>query len=450
MNIIAGTFPALDYVLDSCRNLQLEVRPGNLDRGGERFSVRGPSGEHIPVDLRSSRMSMVEQILRGIRFDFDTLPLLVRGDSKEIRLLTPRIALARLLPTVYSFTYNRYGQAPGTDEVRARFSAELFREMAAAPGPVHLSTAFLGLVETTSGPLIAEEVVDVCNLEIRVKRFHIGSPVHRYRYAERHDTAFGGKPLQRWSRFDRPVVCFDWRHPLLDDDGNRLADEPISDDYAAVWIDDVPYAKQLARTAFEWIEGRFACADLQLIDICFFVDRTGKVIFGEVSPDCMRVRAYSATEAESLDKDRWRSGGTAEEVLERYQRLHQLVFGEGGPARKKKEENHMTDYKNAVKKPTTVKNRRLKMSPGGIITLPVAARKSLRMAKGEGGRVSVAVEGDAVTVAQAGKTGGLRVSEGGQLELLQEARAVLERGTGRHYWIELLDDHGQVKLHPFQ
>ena len=35
--------------------------------------------------------------------------------------------------------------------------------------------------------------------------------------------------------------------------------------------------------------------------------------------------------------------------------------------------------KNDAPKPTAVKNRRLKMSPGGIITLPVAARKSLNM-----------------------------------------------------------------------
>jgi hypothetical protein len=110
----------------------------------------------------------------------------------------------------------------------------------------------------------------------------------------------------------------------------------------------------------------------------------------------------------------------------------------------------MPDYKNAVKKPTAVKNRRLKVSPGGIVTLPVAARKSLRMSKGQGARVTVAVDSGKVTLAIAGKTGGFRVSAGGQLELREEARAVLESGTGRHYWVELLDDQGQVKLHPFK
>ena len=109
----------------------------------------------------------------------------------------------------------------------------------------------------------------------------------------------------------------------------------------------------------------------------------------------------------------------------------------------------MTDYKKAMVRPTVVKNRRLKMSPGGIVTLPVAARKSLRMPKGKGARVTVAVEHDVVTLAQAGSTGGFRVSPNGQLELREQARTVLQTGIGRHFWIELLDEQGQVKLHPF-
>ena len=100
--------------------------------------------------------------------------------------------------------------------------------------------------------------------------------------------------------------------------------------------------------------------------------------------------------------------------------------------------------------PTTVKNRRLKVSPGGIITLPVAARKALRMAKGEGTRVTVSVNDGVVTLASAGKTGGFRVSPGGQLELRSEARAALDAGLQRHYWIELQDDAGQVRLHPYR
>jgi hypothetical protein len=110
----------------------------------------------------------------------------------------------------------------------------------------------------------------------------------------------------------------------------------------------------------------------------------------------------------------------------------------------------MTDYKNAGGKPTEVMNRRLKMSPGGIITLPVAARKSLGMAKAEGARVTVAVNEQSVTLALAGDKGGFRVSAAGQLELGGEAKAVLESGVQRHYWIKLDDAQKQVTLLPYR
>jgi bifunctional DNA-binding transcriptional regulator/antitoxin component of YhaV-PrlF toxin-antitoxin module len=100
--------------------------------------------------------------------------------------------------------------------------------------------------------------------------------------------------------------------------------------------------------------------------------------------------------------------------------------------------------------PTQVKNRRLKVSPGGIVTLPVAARKALGLAKGQGARVTVAVSDGIVSLTTTGDNGGFRVSPGGQLELRAEARAALDRGTKRHYWIELLDKKSSVRLHPYQ
>lgn len=97
-----------------------------------------------------------------------------------------------------------------------------------------------------------------------------------------------------------------------------------------------------------------------------------------------------------------------------------------------------------------IKNRRLKMSPGGIITLPVSARKALHMEKGEGGHVTVAVAKGSVILAPAAKTGGFRVSPKGQLELRGDARAILATGIGRHYWMELNDAASSVKLNPFE
>lgn len=325
MNVNPSVRDAVELLLDECADLNVDVR---LTRGTPtQIELAGPHGEELRVTLTGSRLTMFEQVLQGLHIDFMSLPLLTVGESKEIRLLTPKITLAKLLPTVYSFTNNRYGTAAGTERVRAHFSAELFRAMSRQPGPRHLAHAFLGLVECPQhGPLLAEHVVSPGNLEVRVKRYHIGSPLHRYLYTDHHPTAHNGPPLTRWSRFEQPVVCFDWRHPLHDDEGRRLADEPLPDDYAAQWLDQPQRAKQLARDTFEWTEALFVSRGLKLIDICYFIDSSGTVIFGEISPDCMRVRSRAADDSDALDKDEWRSGGEAHTVLERYRRLYETVF----------------------------------------------------------------------------------------------------------------------------
>lgn len=98
----------------------------------------------------------------------------------------------------------------------------------------------------------------------------------------------------------------------------------------------------------------------------------------------------------------------------------------------------------------TIKNRRAKISPGGVITLSVAARRTLGMNPGEGARVTVAVEGNLVKIAQTGQDGGFRISKKGQMALRGKARGVLEAGSARHYWMELDDNAREVRLHPHQ
>src|SRR5262249_35148274 len=105
-----------------------------------------------------------------------------------------------------------------------------------------------------------------------------------------------------------------------------------SDDYASLWMNDVPYAKVLARDAFLWLEDAFFKAGITLIDICFFIDRTGQMIYGEISPDCMRARVGVGpiTDLKSLDKDVWRQGLSADQLLERYQDLYERLLDGGG------------------------------------------------------------------------------------------------------------------------
>ncbi len=100
-------------------------------------------------------------------------------------------------------------------------------------------------------------------------------------------------------------------------------------------------------------------------------------------------------------------------------------------------------------KPTTVKNRRLKMSPSGMITLPTSARKALKMEKGQGRRVVISIEKDMIKISPTEETGGFRVSPKGQLQLRGKAREVLAAKSNQHYWIELQDGLS-ITLKPFE
>jgi phosphoribosylaminoimidazole-succinocarboxamide synthase len=312
--------PSSPGALDQPQDIRIHLTSGNAPAGNSRqrpVSVTGPE-------------TLLERTIRVLPLDFDSLPLLVEGESKIVRKWTDRLVAIRFKPTVYSYTANRYGEVPGTDWSRLKFTAALFRLMAATKfeNDAVPRSAFIAQYETADGPLLIERMVETCNLEVRVKRYHIGSPLHRYRYTEKYPTRYGGSPLVRWSRLDSPVVCFDWRHPLFDEEQNRLPDEPLPDDYAALWIDDFTYAKQVAKQTFLWMERLFETADLRLIDMCIFIDRSGRTIYGEISPDCMRVRLdlNDPSRSEAADKDLWRGGHSPDALRTRYEQLYQRLF----------------------------------------------------------------------------------------------------------------------------
>lgn len=265
-------------------------------------------------------------ITTSAELDFLRLPLLVNGDSKEIRILPEGNVIERLKPTVYSFTHNRYGYAPGTEIIRARFTAAIFAYLDWFERTNRFGdydSAFVRLEESPAGPFLIQRRVETCNLEVRVKRYHIGSPLHRYRYTGRYPSQQrGGQPISKWSRYEMPIVCFDWRHPMTDEHGVALADEPISDDYAKLWMENVHTAKRMAAGTFMRLEALFDRAGLVLVDICFFIDRTGTILYGEISPDCMRVREKGV----SLDKDLWRDGKSQDTLLNGYSRLYELIL----------------------------------------------------------------------------------------------------------------------------
>jgi bifunctional DNA-binding transcriptional regulator/antitoxin component of YhaV-PrlF toxin-antitoxin module len=101
---------------------------------------------------------------------------------------------------------------------------------------------------------------------------------------------------------------------------------------------------------------------------------------------------------------------------------------------------------------TEVKNRRLKMSPGGVIDLPVAARKALGLEKGQGGRVTIEADERGVIVAAPDREDAntWRISPKGVLILRERPYETLASAPGRHYSIELDDDGRRIRLVPFE
>jgi phosphoribosylaminoimidazole-succinocarboxamide synthase len=303
---------------------------GGHDPDGFELLLPGqPSPAHLPFDPPET---LVERALRCIPLDFDSLPIVVEGESKQVRRWTSGAVATRFKPTVYSYTANRYGRAPGTDDLRVHFTAAVFSQLRAADvgDAVRPQAAYLAEVPWQGSWLLVERLMETCNLEVRVKRYHIGSPLHRYRQTERHRSTLTSGPVTRWTRFPEPVVCFDWRHPLTDDDGTRLADEPLPDDYARLWMVDVDHAKAVARGTFLWLERLFRDRGVVLVDICLLLDRSGTTLYGEISPDCMRVslEPTDPTAADRAAKDIWRAGGSPDELRRNYAEIYARIFGE--------------------------------------------------------------------------------------------------------------------------
>ena len=86
--------PVVAAIVDQCEALDLRVHVLGVSR--DSIKLVGPADEPISISF-DGRISMIEQLLRQLRFRLGELPLLTRGESKEIRLLTPRIALAKFI-----------------------------------------------------------------------------------------------------------------------------------------------------------------------------------------------------------------------------------------------------------------------------------------------------------------------------------------------------------------
>ncbi|HMO17601.1 MAG TPA: hypothetical protein PKA63_05255 [Oligoflexia bacterium] len=281
--------------------------------------------------------------------EFQNLPLVVRGESKEVRYLGDGKVVIKFLPTIYSFTSNRAGIVEGSDTLRlqaTRILVDVLREngMNHAYNEVTDKWVLADLLlqrqtekcleSFRPSDLTDDEILQLDYappIEVVVKRMHSGTSKHRYfgmsgsRVRDSHPL-FANAKIWDEDAYPVPIVRFDWRNPLKDDKGKNLADE-ILPEPVANWFIDVQAATRTALSAYEAINDFLGDNDIVCYDLCLFISEDGKTIFGEISQDCGRYRHFDLG---SLDKDVWRTGGSSEMVLEKWGLLLTMISSKGG------------------------------------------------------------------------------------------------------------------------
>jgi hypothetical protein len=273
-------------------------------------------GEMIVVDEEMVINRMTDE-------DFEALPLIKMGESKEVRdagraMDGTKLCAIRFRPTIYSFTSNRCGVVPGSELLRLRATKRLVEVLREAG----LRHAYRVVGERF---VLAEYVRDP-NVEVIVKRFHSGTSKHRYFGMSgkrvRPGSIFEDTYFEDMGAYPHAIVRFDWRNPFKHPvTGVRLADEVMPEDIADWWI-DTKSAGLTALAAFDALSEFLGARDVLLYDLCLFISTDGRTIFGEISQDCGRFRHFDYGE---LDKDVWRAGGSHEEVLEKWKLLCEAI-----------------------------------------------------------------------------------------------------------------------------
>lgn len=255
--------------------------------------------------------------------DFDTfrkMPLVVEGESKEIRALDDEYCIIYFKPTIYSFTYNRTGIVEGSNIPRVHVSkvlCELLKEHGIKHAYLDYGDEFV----------LARIIKDAPNIEVVVKANHTGTSKHRYfgmgkSHVRKTHPYYAGMEIKDMEPYPEPIVRFDWRNPFWEPDTHKmLADEVMCDAQADYYI-DVKEARKTAAITFSVLSDFLAEKDIVIYDLCLFISEDGKTVYGEISPDCGRYRHYDLG---SLDKDVWRAGGSSEQVLEKWNLLYKMI-----------------------------------------------------------------------------------------------------------------------------
>ena len=275
---------------------------------------------------------------------FKSLPLVVEGESKEVRYAGNGLVVIRFKPTIYSYTANRSGIIDGSDVLRLR-ATRVFLGVLRRAGIRHsyrqvndkwVLSDLVVQPKTEINPrpfrpadIYEKEIKTLAvapPIEVVVKRMHSGTSKHRYfgmaGYPVRvNHSLYSGMHFGPDDAYPQTIVRFDWRNPLHDNNGNRLADE-ILPEPVADWFIDTKSAYDTALKTYEALSEFLNAKDIVCYDLCLFITEDGKTVFGEISQDCGRFRHFDLG---SLDKDVWRAGGSSAEVLKKWSMLLQVI-----------------------------------------------------------------------------------------------------------------------------
>ena len=127
--------------------------------------------------------------------EFRRLPLVVEGESKEVRYAGKGLAVIRYKPTIYSFTANRSGVIPGSEVLRLRASrifVEVLRRARIPHGYRQINERWV-LADLVLQPATKHDPkpfrpadIDLSKLpvappiEVVITRMHSGTSKHRY------------------------------------------------------------------------------------------------------------------------------------------------------------------------------------------------------------------------------------------------------------------------------
>lgn len=287
--------------------------------------------------------------MANLKDTFSKLPLVIKGESKEVRYVGGGLVAIKFLPTLYSYSKNRAGVVEGTDELRlamCKKMQEVFRLGGVPHAYIHIDHGFVLAHLVMPSPVefykydqvifspsdLSKEQIDLIPkcppVEVVVKKYQTGTLKHQAFALElckvRDGHPLAGMTYEEENVLPEPFVRFDYRNPLKDKSGNRMADYTPGDDMMNLLI-DTEKAKNLALQAQVAIDKFLNKSDIVNLDLCFNgITEDGTMMCAEISQDVGRFRHYRIG---SLDKDIWRAGGTrcVEEILEKWKVMVDMI-----------------------------------------------------------------------------------------------------------------------------